>query len=108
MTIQHTREPTTEPELSNTRTDVFRLSSIAAAAVFSELGIWRQFLPIDAVAIGATLLGGYPVFKETFHALRHRRINLEVSMAVAIFASLMVGQFTVSVVITFFVLLSEY
>jgi Cu+-exporting ATPase len=81
---------------------------VAAAAFSSGLGIWRAFLPFDAIAIAATLLGGYPVYKETFGAIRHGRINMEVSMAVAIIASLLVGQFTVSVVVTFFVLLSEY
>jgi heavy metal translocating P-type ATPase len=97
-----------EPEHGNTRTDRIRLLVMAVAAVSSGLGVWRQLLPIDAVAIAATLLGGYPVYKETLLALRHGRVNMEVSMAVAIFASLLLGQFTVSVVITFFVLLSEY
>src|SRR5713101_6653631 len=90
------------------RTDVVRLSIMAVAAVSSWSGIWGQFLPVDVVAIAATLLGGYPVYKETLRALRHGRINMEVSMAVAIFASLIVRQFTVSVVIAFFALLSEY
>jgi heavy metal translocating P-type ATPase len=97
-----------EPEQGNTRADVLRLSIMAVAAVSSGVGIWRQFLPIDVIAIAATLIGGYPVYKETFQALRHGHINMEVSMAVAIFASLFLRQFTVSVVITFFVLLSEY
>jgi Cu+-exporting ATPase len=78
------------------------------AALLSWLGIWRLFLPFDFIAITATLLGGFPVYKETFLSLRHRHVNMEVSMAVAIFASLASEQFTVSVVITFFVLLSEY
>ena len=97
-----------EPEHGNTRADLVRLSIMAVAAVSSGLGVWRNLLPIDAVAIAATLLGGYPVYKETFLALRHGHVTMEVSMAVAIFASLLVGQYTVSVVITFFVLLSEY
>jgi len=97
-----------EPDHGNTRADLVRLSIMAVAAVSSGLGVWRQLLPIDVVAIAATLLGGYPVYKETFLALRRGHINMEVSMAVAIFASLLVGQFTVSAVITFFVLLSEY
>jgi len=97
-----------DPEDGNTRTDVVRLLVMAVAAVSSGLGLWRGLLPIDAIAIAATLLGGYPVYKETLLALRHGRVNMEVSMAVAIFASLLVGQFTVSVVVTFFVLLSEY
>ncbi len=99
---------TGEPEDGNTRADVVRLTIMAVAAVSSWSGIWGKFLPIDVVAIAATLLGGYPVYKETLRALRHGHINMEVSMAVAIFASLFVRQFTVSVVITFFALLSEY
>ncbi len=80
---------------------------MGVAALVSWIGIWRAFLPIDFIAILATLVGGYPVYKETFGALRHGHVNMEVSMTVAIFASLAVGQYTVSVVITFFVLLSE-
>ena len=84
-----------------------RLALMGVAALVSWIGIWRMFLPIDFIAILATLVGGYPVYKETFGALRHGHVNMEVSMTVAIFASLAVGQYTVSVVITFFVLLSE-
>lgn len=88
--------------------DEIRLAAVAVAALFSYLGYWRLFLPFDFVAIVATLLGGYPVFVETFRSLRHRAVNMEVSMAVAIVASLLVAQFTAAVVVTFFVLLSEY
>ncbi len=98
--------PVREP-LKN-RIDEIRLSLMGIAALFSYLAVWRSFFPIDFVAIGATLVGGYPVFIETFHSLRHRSINMEVSMTVAIVASLLVGQFTAAVVVTFFVLLSEF
>src|SRR5438445_11783067 len=81
---------------------------MAAAAVSSWSGIWGQFLPVDIVAIAATLLGGYPVYRETLRALRHGHVNMEVSMAAAIFASLIVRQFTVSVGITLFALRSGY
>ncbi len=90
------------------REDEIRLSLMGLAALFRYLGFWRSFSSIDFVAIGATLVGGYPVFVETFHSLRHRSINMEVSMTVAIVASLLVGQFTAAVVVTFFVLLSEF
>jgi len=90
------------------REDEIRLSLMGLAALFSYLGLWHSFSSIDFVAIGATLVGGYPVFVETFHSLRHRSINMEVSMTVAIVASLLVGQFTAAVVVTFFVLLSEF
>jgi Cu+-exporting ATPase len=97
-----------EPEHGNTRGDLVRLSIMAVAAVSSGIGISLRILPFDVVAIAATLLGGYPVYKETLQSLRHGHVNMEVSMTVAIFASLILAQFTVSVVITFFVLLSEY
>jgi cation transport ATPase len=107
MTEESESPSTAEPE-GNTRIDVARLSIMAVAALTSWFGVWRFFAPFDIIAIAATLVGGYGVYKETFESLRHGRINMEVSMAVAIFASLLLEQFTVSVVITFFVLLSEY
>ena len=99
--------PLLESPMKSRESEV-RLSLMGVAALFSYLGFWRAFAPIDIVAIAATLIGGYPVFVETFHALRHRSINMEVSMTVAIVASLLVGQFTAAVVVTFFVLLSEF
>ncbi len=102
MRDSHISEP------SKNREDEIRLFLMGVAALFSYLGFWRGFILIDVVAIGATFIGGYPVFMETFHSLRHRSINMEVSMTVAIVASLLVGQFTAAVVVTFFVLLSEF
>jgi Cu+-exporting ATPase len=107
MTYERTAE-SDEPGHGNTMADLVRLSIMAVAAVSSGIGISLRILPFEAVAVAATLLGGYPVYKETLQSLRHGHVNMEVSMAVAIFASLILGQFTVSVVITFFVLLSEY
>jgi heavy metal translocating P-type ATPase len=95
-----------EREESKSR-EWLRLVLMGVAALLSWIGVWHVLFPIDFIAILATLVGGYPVYKETFEALRHGHVNMEVSMTVAIFASLIVGQYTVSVVITFFVLLSE-
>ena len=95
-----------EHEESKSR-EWLRLVLMGVAALLSWIGVWHALFPIDFIAILATLVGGYPVYKETFEALRHGHVNMEVSMTVAIFASLVVGQYTVSVVITFFVLLSE-
>jgi Cd2+/Zn2+-exporting ATPase/Cu+-exporting ATPase len=92
----------------NKSRELLRLALMGIAAFLSWIGLWHAFLPIDIIAILATLVGGYPVYKETLGALRHGHVNMEVSMTIAIFASLVVGQYTVSVVITFFVLLSEY
>lgn len=88
--------------------ELIRLVLMGVAALVSYLGIWRSLVPFDLIAIVATLIGGYPIYKETFLSLRHKRINMEVSMAVAIAASLMIGQFTPAVIIAFFVILAEF
>jgi len=90
------------------RKDEIRLVVMGVAALVSYLGLPHGITPIDILAVGASLIGGYPVFMETSRALRHRFINMEVSMTVAIVASLLVAQFTAAVVVTFFVLLSEF
>src|SRR5437879_2449296 len=99
--------PFTESGPKN-RKDEIRLVLMGVAALVSYLGLLHGITPVDFVAIGASIIGGYPVFVETFRALRHRSINMEVSMTVAIVASLLVAQFTAAVVVTFFVLLSEF
>ena len=106
--VRESSEVNAEPtEEKNTRTDIIRLVLVGIAATFSFVGGGGDFSPLNLVAIVAVLLGGYPVFKETFESLREGHVNMEVSMAVAIFASLFLEQFAVSALITFFVLLSE-
>jgi Cd2+/Zn2+-exporting ATPase/Cu+-exporting ATPase len=92
---------------SRTR-ELLRLGLMGLAALVSFLGLWRPYIPIDLVAIITTLIGGYPIYKETFHSLRRGHINMEVSMALAIIASLVIKQFTAAVVIAFFVILAEF
>ena len=99
--------PSLESHPENRKNEI-RLVLMGVAALVSYLGVLHALAPIDIVAIGATLIGGYPVFIETLQSLRHRAINMEVSMTVAIVASLLVAQFTAAVVVTFFVLLSEF
>src|SRR3989441_6779124 len=101
------KAPSLESQPESRKNEI-RLVLMGLAALVSYLGVLRVLAPIDVVAIGATLIGGYPVFVETLQSLRHRSINMEVSMTVAIVASLLVAQFTAAVVVTFFVLLSEF
>ena len=90
--------------------EITRLVLVGFIATLSGIATYEFHIlfPFDYFAIATVLLGGYPVFKETILSLRHGRINMEVSMAVAIIASLLLRQFAVSVLVTFFVLLSEY
>lgn len=88
--------------------ELLRLALMGVAALASWLGIWRYFFPIDLIGVLATIVGGYPIYKETFHSLMHKRVNMEVSMTVAIIASLAIGQYTAAVVVAFFVILAEF
>jgi Cd2+/Zn2+-exporting ATPase/Cu+-exporting ATPase len=88
--------------------ELLHLTVMGLAAVFSWLGLWRVLFPVDFIGLCSALIGGYPIYKETFQSLRHKKINMEVSMALAIIASLIVGQFTAAAVIAFFVILAEF
>ena len=88
--------------------ELLHLVVMGFAALFSWLGLWRFVLPIDFIGLSSALIGGYPIYAETVRALSHKKINMEVSMALAIVASLLVGQFTAAAVIAFFVILAEF
>ena len=87
--------------------ELVRLVLMGAAALFTFTGLGNAYIPYDFVAIIATLLGGIPVYEETIRSLRHKRITMEVTMTIAIVASLVIQAFTAAVIITFFVLLAE-
>ena len=73
---------------------------------------WLNWIPSlwfsNIVIITAVIVGGYPIFKESGVALRKGRINMELSMVIAIFASLFLLEFLPAIAITFFALLSEF
>src|SRR5438445_11880612 len=90
------------------RKDEIRLVVMGVAALVSYLGLPHGSTPIDILAVGASLIGGNPVFMETSRALPHRFINMEVSMTVPIVSSLLLAQFTAAFVVTFLVLPSQF
>src|SRR5690349_10311104 len=97
-----------EEKSEDKRLEVVRLISMAAITI----GVaWLHLLPSTIVSniiiTFAIIIGGYPIFKESFLALRKGRVNMELSMVIAIIASLLLLQFLPAIVITFFALLSE-
>ncbi len=93
----------------NKSLDIFRLIAMFAVIIFIA---WLHELPSvlvsNLVIIITVIAGGYPIFKESFSALKKGRINMELSMVIAIIASLLLLQFLPAIVITFFALLSEF
>lgn len=60
------------------------------------------------VAVAGTLIGGWPIFEEAVSNLRERRMTMELSMSIALFAALAISESFTSLVITFFVLIAEF
>lgn len=102
------RELANEP-VEDRRAEILRLAGVGAITL---LVAWLQLLHPDWLAkavIGITVgIGGYPLFKESAYALRKGRVNMELSMVIAIVASLLLLQFLPAIVVTFFALLSEF
>jgi heavy metal translocating P-type ATPase len=100
-------EKAEEPE--NKKLEIIRLAVMATIIVIVA---WMHVLQPawlgNIVVVIAVLAGGYPIFKESLVALRKRRVNMELSMVIAIVASLALYQFLPAIVITFFALLSEF
>ena len=96
-----------EPE--NKKLEILRLAGMATIIVLMG---WMHILQPtwlgNIVVVISVLVGGYPIFKESIFALRKGRVNMELSMVIAIVASLALYQFLPAIVITFFALLSEF
>ncbi len=84
-----------------------RLALMALVIVASLTGWWRHWISRDWMAFAATLIGGFPIYKEAWENLRKRRMTMELSMTIALVAALCIGQFLTALVIAFFVLFAE-
>ena len=89
------------------RGDLVRIALVAIAVGLSWLCPCQPFLRINLVALTATLVGGYPIFKEAFDALRERRMTMELSMTIALVAALTIREAFTAAVIVLFVLIAE-
>src|SRR5262249_23053887 len=97
--------------------DLARISLVALACVASWFGLWKFLAggvglgePVarfDGIALVATLVGGYPIFKEAVANLLARRMTMELSMTIALAAALAIGEFFTALVIVLFVLVAE-
>ncbi|PYK15294.1 MAG: heavy metal translocating P-type ATPase [Verrucomicrobia bacterium] len=94
-------------EHSVTAGEYVRLGLMALVIVASLTGWWRHWMLRDWLACTATLVGGFPIFKEAWENLRKRRMTMELSMTLALVAALCIGQFLTALVIAFFVLFAE-
>lgn len=94
-------------EILKRKTELIRLAAMAIAVLLSWLEVWKVLASFDFIALGATVIGGYPMFDEAFQALKKRKMTMELSMVIAVLATLVIGQFFTGLIITFFVLFAE-
>lgn len=88
-------------------TEVLRVVFVALAAAAVWFHVWEPFHKVSVIGLAATLIGGYPIFKEAFENIVERRMTMELSMTIALVSALAVGEFFTALVITAFVLAAE-
>jgi heavy metal translocating P-type ATPase len=87
--------------------DLVRIAFVAVAAAAVWFRLWEPFPHISVIGIMATLIGGYPIFKEAFENIAERKMTMELSMTIALLSALAIGEFFTALVITGFVLAAE-
>ncbi len=87
--------------------ELIRIAFVAFAAIAVWFRVWEPFPHISVVGIAATLIGGYPIFKEAFENIIERKMTMELSMTIALLSALAIGEFFTALVITGFVLAAE-
>ncbi len=88
-------------------TEVLRVVFVALAAAAVWFHIWEPFHKVSVIGLVATVIGGYPIFKEAFENIVERRMTMELSMTIALVSALAIGEFFTALVITAFVLAAE-
>jgi heavy metal translocating P-type ATPase len=87
--------------------ELIRIAFVAFAAAIVWFRVWEPFQHVSVVGIAATLIGGYPIFKEAFENIIERKMTMELSMTIALLSALAIGEFFTALVITGFVLAAE-
>src|SRR5208282_3342227 len=87
--------------------EIVRIAFVALAAAAVWFRVWEPFPRISVIGVAATLIGGYPIFKEAIENIVERKMTMELSMTIALLAALAIGEFFTTLVITGFVLAAE-
>jgi heavy metal translocating P-type ATPase len=106
-----TKEPATSEPSEHDHpfewSEIARIVFVALAAAAVWFRLWEPFPHISVIGIAATLIGGYPIFKEAFENIVERKMTMELSMTIALISALAIGEFFTALVITGFVLAAE-
>jgi heavy metal translocating P-type ATPase len=84
-----------------------RVAVVAVGAALVWFRVWEPFGRLSVIGIVATVVGGWPIFREAYENIVERRMTMELSMSLALFSALAIGEFFTALVITLFVLVAE-
>lgn len=87
--------------------DVARIVVVALGATLVWFHVWEPFARVSVIGIVAAIVGGWPIFREAYENIVERRMTMELSMSLALFAALAIGEFFTALIITLFVLVAE-
>jgi P-type Cu+ transporter len=87
--------------------DIIRIVLVAAAAPAVWFRVWEPYPQVSVIGLCATLIGGYPIFREALHSVTERKMTMELSMWLALTAALVIREFFTALIITLFVLVAE-
>jgi heavy metal translocating P-type ATPase len=87
--------------------DLFRVLFVAMAAAAVGFHWYEPFSSFSLIGIVATLIGGYPIFREALENILERRMTMELSMTIALASALVIREFFTALIITLFVLVAE-
>ncbi len=88
-------------------TEAVRILFVAIAAVAVWFNFWEPFTYLSVIGVAGILVGGWPIFKESFENITARRMTMELSMTIAIVAAAAIFEFFTALIITLFVLVAE-
>jgi Cd2+/Zn2+-exporting ATPase/Cu+-exporting ATPase len=87
--------------------EIIRIGFVLLAVIASWFQLGKGLAGFDVIALVATLVGGYPIFKEAFENILERRMTMELSMTIALVAAMAIGEYFTALVIVLFVLIAE-
>src|SRR5579863_5328706 len=84
------------------RLDYGRIAVVIIAIAASRFHPLPAIGGFDPVGVAASLVGGYPIFREAIRDTLARRMTMELSMSIALIAALSIREvFTANVIIVF-------
>lgn len=87
--------------------DLIRIVVTAVSIVLVWLQVWEPSGQFSLLGMAATLICGYPIYRQAFSHLKAKRMTMELSMTIALLAALAISEVFSALVIVFFVLLAQ-